>query len=436
MLLEKNKNILYMSKCITTLEPFYKNLKKELDDGHNNIKKRYRIITTISSVIIFIIVGWMLYNLYHEKSGSKLDEIIVKLLLALIGLLIISIVLTYWLYDSNYNTTEIYKNIANVKQVCHYQPKIKKVKPPLSEMNPNTGKTIDTTVKDFYWPCVYRPYRSNNKGTYYESCYMLQEAVDIGFRGFSLEINNKDNQVVVGKNIKIDDCFNIIKKGYSNDLPTLLFFEISYGNINYLHLDLYNKIQSHFGDKLLFIQQGFNGMGSKFLLNDVPIKDTLGKYIIVTNLFPTNNTYFNGIINSVIADNYQYMHRFDYTKSHLKKGIMYNMVDTKKFTTDNKLYTTAVIPKKNVGMNIKDCNKYGIQFSFIDLTTFRGDSSNPTNDSIKFFVKSDSTLVLKPSKLRYFPKKIQQTVKQSKALSYGPVKIPHWNGFIPKHITF
>ena len=147
-------------------------------------------------------------------------------------------------------------------------------------------------------------------------------------------------------------------------------------------------------------------MGGLYSLPNVPIKDTLGKYIILTNKYPLNNFNLNSIVNGVINKNRQYIKKYNYT-SRSANGLGNEIVDINKFKNNNKEYMTITIPSNMTQVNIEDCDKFGIQLSLIDMLGFKGYTNNRTYQSLKKLEKSNESLRLKPDNLRYFPPKFK-----------------------------
>ena len=398
---------------------FTKKLKKVNEDSN-------KYITLMNTVINFVIMVIVMYFLYEQKNPENniFKNYILYALLLILGLILCKIFVIFLFWFLGYASPEMKRLIAIVKDRC--DPLIKIPVTPiktLSVNNPNTNKQLDLLVRDFYWPGAYRPYRMMNNGKIYDSLYKLNENVNRNFRVLTFEVNSKNNDLVIGSNLKVDDTFKIIKNGYQKSLPTILFFEISYGDINSLHEILFNKIQKHFGDKLLFLQQGFVGMGGLYSLPNVPIKDTLGKYIILTNKYPLNNFNLNSIVNGVINKNRQYIKKYNYT-SRSANGLGNEIVDINKFKNNNKEYMTITIPSNMTQVNIEDCDKFGIQLSLIDMLGFKGYTNNRTYQSLKKLEKSNESLRLKPDNLRYFPPKQFKPNPQNPNLVMNPNKNP------------
>ena len=411
----------------------YSDFDAKLVDAHKNITAKTKILNFVINVVI-IICGGIYYLSFHpditSRNMSFISEIMGYVLILILVLIIIKIVLNYTLWKTNYDDLD--KDVSILKLKCSHQPKITQIKPQLLDINPNTNENIDLYIRDFYWPSVYHPYVSLNGTKEFESLMTLENNLQMGFRAIGLEVKENDNKITIGNSLDIGKCFQKIKTTlYNNDLPIILFFELSYGDSNPYHQQLYDSINKYFGDKLLFIQQGFNGYGGKFTLPNIPIKSTLGKYIIVLNTYPTVNTNLNSITNGVIADNYQLIKKINYTKTEQENGIEHDIIDTQKFIHDNQTFITATIPSGSPDVNVLNANSFGVQFCFLDAKVYKGLTSNHTNNSIKYFVNKKETLILKPAKQRYFPSKKLIVVKQNKALSYKPVKIDNMNGFIP-----
>tara|TARA_B100000780_G_scaffold276484_2_gene245133 strand:- start:1797 stop:3080 length:1284 start_codon:yes stop_codon:yes gene_type:complete len=414
---------------------------KKLADAHNNITlntQTYNIVvyfSIISCGLIILFKDFFLNALGISSNINAKHYLLLYLLLFLLALILIKILLNYLLWDNNYNN--LGKDVSILKSRCSYQPKISQIKPQLLDLNPNTNENIDLFIRDFYWPSIYRPYISLNGTTEFESLLTLENNLEMGFRAIGLEIKESNNKITIGNSLDIGECFKKIKTTlYNNDLPIVLFFELSYGDSSAYHQQLYDNINKYFGDKLLFIQQGFNGYGGKFILPNIPIKSTLGKYIIVLNTYPTSNSNLNSITNGVIADNYQLIKKINYTKTEQENGIEHDVIDTQKFIHDNQTFITATVPSGNPDVNLLNANSFGVQFCFLDAKVYKGLTSNNTNNSIKFFINKKQTLVTKPPDQRFFPSKKMTIIKQNTALSYKPVKIDNMNGFIPHGSSF
>lgn len=397
------------------------------NDFTNNLKKinekSNKYINLMNTLINFVIIIIVLFFLYEQKNQDNqiFKKYILFALLFILVLILAKIVVIFLFWFLGFASPKMKKLLSIVKDRCDPLIKI-----PITSLdkfsvtNPNTNRPLDLCIRDFYWPGVYRPYRTINKGKIFDSLYKLNENVGRNFRALSFEVNNKGNNLVIGNSLKLDDTFNIIKKGFQKNLPTILYFELNYGNINSLHEQLYSKILKFFGDKLLFVQQGFVGMGGIYSLPNIPIKETLGKYIIITNKYPTNNLNLNSIINGVMKKDRQYIKKFNYTSSTANRGINYNLVNIKRFIDDNKKFMTIAIPSNMTEVNIADCKKNGIQIALVDMLAYKGYTTNRTYNSLKEWEDSKKSLILKPDNLRYFPPKVFKPVKQNPKLVMNP----------------
>ena len=397
------------------------------NDFTNNLKKinekSNKYISLMNTLINFVIIVIVLFFLYEQKNQDNqiFKKYILFALLFILVLILAKIVVIFLFWFLGFASPKMKRLLATVKDRC--DPLIKIPVTSLNKFsvtNPNTNAPLDLCIRDFYWPGVHRPYRTINNGKIYDSLYKLNENISRNFRALSFEVNNKGNELVIGNSLKLDDTFNIIKNGFQKNLPTILYFELNYGNINSLHEQLYSKILKFFGDKLLFVQQGFVGMGGIYSLPNIPIKETLGKYIIITNKYPTNNLNLNSIINGVMKKDRQYINKFNYTSSTANRGINYNLVNIKRFVDNNKKYMTISIPSNMTEVNISDCKKNGIQIALVDMLAYKGYTTNRTYNSLKEWQDSKKSLILKPDNLRYFPPKSFKPVKQNPKLVMNP----------------
>ena len=402
-----------MSKKSLDYNDYYKDFVQRLKDAKKN-----KILSGVEVLnwLLVIGIGIIIIVLFIEKKDEVLKYSLIVISLGIIlkiGLLI------YFYYNSYANDT-IKKDISILSERCN--PKVELSTASIqqtTDTNPNTNKTIDLCVRDYYWMGIHRPYMSTET---LEDINMLETNLQKNFRAMSLEVKNSNNELTIGNTLKIDDVFKKIKTVYKANLPTILYLQISYGNISYYHEELYNKIMKHFGDKLLFLQQGFVGMGGIYSLPSVPIKDTVGKYIILVDCdYPTNSFNFNSIINGATTKNRQYIKKFNYTNSDVRNGIKYNN-NTKNLIEHNKEYMSIVVPIENTQMNAQDCFQNGMQIILMDMLNYKGFSNNYTNISLKKWMSENKSLVLKDKKLRYFPPKKIEIKSQNKDLSFASRK--------------
>ena len=415
---------------------YYKDLIKKLAEGKRNIAIWYNTINSVINVILIVLI---VYFFYKIKGKGEISSNVLYILLLIIGIICILIFPTSWLlYKYFYNSSSINNDLGNTKNLCHAITTIPNKTPTLQIQNPIANSMMDLSVKDFFWASCYKPYRVENNGIYNDSKYMLKEAMEMGFRSMYLNVGYKTDKLVIGdvEGIDISEAFDIIDSKYTTAVPSILVFNIKYGDKKDIHQKLYNIIEKKFGSKRLGVSYSNNGLSGTNLINNLPIKDALGKYIIILTGYPTSNEQLNYITNGVMSTKFQQFNVLNYSKSNEKKGITSNIVNIKGFIEDNKKYMNGVIPNKTE-INVEDCNKYGVNFCFLDLTLYKGETSNRTYNSILQF--KDNCLVEKPKELIYFPPPPKKIIPQNKDLSYAPRKlevpgtIP---GFVPSFLTY
>lgn len=419
---------------IKTGTDYYNDLIKKLADGKKNISFWYNSINSIINVILIILIVYFFYKI--EGTISMNSSYII---LIVIGIIMLFIFPTSWLmYKYFYNTNAINNDLGNTKNLCHAITIIPNKTPSLQIENPIANSMMDLSIKDFYWASCYKPYRVENNGIYNDSKYMLKEAMDMGFRSMYLNVDYKNKKLVIGdvEGIDINEAFDIIDSKYTTAVPSVLVFNIKYGDKKDIHQKLYNIIENKFGSRRLGVSYSNNGLNGTNLINNLAVKDALGKYIIIFTGYPTSNEQLNYIVNGVMSPKFQQFNVINYSKSNEKRGITSNIVDIKGFKEDNKKYMNGVIPNKTE-INVEDCNKYGINFCFLDLTLYKGETSNRTYNSILQF--KDNCVIEKPKELIYFPPPPKKIIPQNKDLSYAPRKldVPGTpSGFVPSFLTY
>lgn len=419
---------------IKTGTDYYNDLIKKLADGKKNISFWYNSINSIINIILIILIVYFFYKIEGNISMNSS-----YIILIVIGIIMLFIFPTSWLmYKFFYNTNEINNDLGNTKNLCHAITIIPNKTPSLQIENPIANSMMDLSIKDFYWASCYKPYRVENNGIYNDSKYMLKEAMDMGFRSMYLNVDYKNKKLVIGdiEGIDINEAFDIIDSKYTTAVPSILVFNIKYGDKKDIHQKLYNIIENKFGSRRLGVSYSNNGLNGTNLINNLAVKDALGKYIIIFTGYPTSNEQLNYIVNGVMSPKFQQFNVINYSKSNEKRGITSNVVDIKGFKEDNKKYMNGVIPNKTE-INVEDCNKYGINFCFLDLTLYKGETSNRTYNSILQF--KDNCIIEKPKELIYFPPPPKKIIPQNKDLSYAPRKldVPGTpSGFVPSFLTY
>jgi hypothetical protein len=90
------------------------------------------------------------------------------------------------------------------------------------------------------------------------------------------------------KPLKLEDCFEMISNvGWikSNNFPLILYLKIKTDNIYCLE-KVANMYLRKFSNRIIDKKYGFNGQDGKFPVREIPIKETLGKIILVTDIYP------------------------------------------------------------------------------------------------------------------------------------------------------
>ena len=99
----------------------------------------------------------------------------------------------------------------------------------------------------------------------------------------------KTNNLQLGiKPLKLEDCFDMIANvGWikSNNFPLILYLKIKTDNIYCLE-KIANMYLRKFSNRIINKKYGFNGQDGKFPARLIPINETLGKIILVTDIYP------------------------------------------------------------------------------------------------------------------------------------------------------
>jgi hypothetical protein len=251
--------------------------------------------------------------------------------------------------------------------------------------------------------------------------------------------------------LNIDNCFKIIRKYAwinNSNYPLILYLNINTNNRLVLS-KLSQSLNNIFFGKFINKKYGFSGRGGFFPFGQIPIKELMGNISIITNKYPiigSLDEFINGTVNS----NYKYISEIQYSPStQLFGGIISKRSNISELINNNMFNITIIDSIKNNDINIKysgeclfvqnfrnpktdifnadseDCQKLGCQIILMNYQLF-DENMKKYYDFFK-----NSSLVLKPEKLRYIEKPKPILSNQNIKASYEPrnISVKGWYNY-------
>ena len=317
------------------------------------------------------------------------------------------------------------------------------------------GQIMDLCLRDFHIASAYRPYQP--AGQTYDICSYkaIKEIIDKGARFHYLDIwssnpiNHFDNSAYpiirnktlmpeYGKALLFQKVCDIYKKHSWVDTkyPLILYLNLNYTVVNnrfVLH-KIAEILWNTFNENLIGVEYSF----SKKNIGDIPIKKTLGKVIILTNVYPIEGN-LQELVNGVISENIQTSGKLiKLNDGHLTHGgIKAVSLNTESIIDYNKTNLGIVIPPDvtntmnigNPGIDIlqiphEEPHKiYG--FNIVAMNYQK--PGKERDDYINFF--KESSLILKEDKLRYIPCPLPEIKLQNVKASFAPRNVNFQNGY-------
>ena len=420
------------------------NIKTLID----NIKYNKHVLHGIFYIIIFyfIFIGIyfflnFIYKMYYIIKNLLLDnEFIVNLDLLSNNCVIDGV------YPTNKKVNELDNTISTDLNTGE---KIKTINGiPVQYLNTNLNTYIDLILADFYWASSYKTYIpsgiNRSKPTY--------EAIKQAFTKFnvrSVYLDVYSNSTTIGdvdaipivktdllyynfKALDFLNCLEVIKRyGWydesTSSMPIILYLNLNFNSDSIMYEKIYYALMKVFWNHLLDKKYSFAGRSNIFPVGKVLMKDTIGKIVIISNVYPTRtklDEIINGYSNSAnisycyISNNT--IDQKDYgglTVTSSSTDLINNHKTNIEFIYSDNLINTSNVSNSKVDLsnpNFNDCIQYGVQFIMMSL--FLPDSN--LNDWYKFFKQNNFKMVLKQKTLRYIETNNSTLVQQNPLLNF------------------
>lgn len=296
----------------------------------------------------------------------------------------------------------------------------------------------DLKVCDFYWASSRKSYLP--QGQSYDVCSYdaIMLNLKAGARLINLDVYNDNNNPVIrnktsmplyGNNLDFNKCLQIIKTyGWRNasNYPLILYLEIHTDSRIVLY-KIYQALKQNFPDKFLNKKYSYSGKNNQFPLGQIPIKETLGKLIIITDKYPLIGN-LNELVNGTTQSGQEYIIVKDYSAGNERfGGLASKSSDMQSLINYNKFNLTIIDPQGEDTMRniynpkvdlfnapFEDCAKFGCQLVMINYQLF--------DDKMKKYYETfkNKGLILKPPELRYIDKPPTKINKQNKKATFAP----------------
>ncbi len=232
------------------------------------------------------------------------------------------------------------------------------------------------------------------------------------------------------KPILLEDCLQVISKYAWNDygaksLPLFLYLRF-HVNQKVIYQKTYQYIDEYFGKYLADKLYGFNERNHLFPVSKMPIRNALGKMILLTNVYPTY-TILDEIINCNVEDKLSSIKMKEFKKDYViydKQGLLIDYTKDD-IITDNRMNINFFYTKPNQSYDKGDAeaqSKAGLfNPSFNEVAKYGGQSAllypyvpDQNNEiMLKFFARYPKKLVLKRPFLRYITSKEKEVAKST-----------------------
>lgn len=287
---------------------------------------------------------------------------------------------------------------------------------------------------DFYISASYKSYLPCTNYYDYASTQSIQKLLQTGVRYIDLDIFNKDfsscSEPIICAGDEVGNwkyttsitldmaCETIAKSAFSSNVVSNpgdpLFINLNFKT--WYNTSTISKcagvIKRHFQHKLLSKKFGYQGRYTSKNLATTPIKELIGKVIIITSgkIIDTDMDEICNL-NSDTASNLRNL-----TNVQVKDS--YDPNELKEY---NKRNLTRVIPafngRKKDNFNFYTAYYLGCQFICMNFT-------EPTDFMLEYAKRfKKCSFILKPYKLRYRPILIKAPLKQTKKVSFAPKKV-------------
>ena len=322
---------------------------------------------------------------------------------------------------------------------------------PVRYKNKNSNTYEDLLLCDFYYPGSYNTYLANTplngtpdtKAIVYSFTEFKTRVVTFDiFSDIENEFSEKANPIVRSIHLKegakyltIDECFETINAhawipNNNNEIAYPLFLVLNFNfddNNIFFYKKIKEKIYQYFQKYFIDKRYGYNGYNGTNYISKAPMRECLGKIIIITNKYPVGP--LNELVNCSIEKNK--MNESEETKKKSEKKPPNNSIEINEYKSSyvdfqamgvsqdygkTELFNTCKTnimffytnPNKNyenpeqakAGLfnpKFKDCAQYGIQGTLMHLYL----PDNNLNEWYMYFLnKSNFDPVLKAESLR------------------------------------
>ncbi len=335
---------------------------------------------------------------------------------------------------------------------------------PVSYYNNDTQQYEDLYIRDFYYLGSYYSYLAGSPASSPPDLNALKDVVkDFKCRILHLDIDyDPVERVPIAKNpkspesgtLKLDVCFDMISKYAWSDygeksLPLFLYLRFNETSPKKeLYQKTYGYIEEYFGAYLANMVYGFNERNHLFPVSKMPIRDALGRVIILTNIYPTY-TILDEVIHCNVEDPLSSIKMKEFKKEYAtydKQGLLIDstakdLIEANRngmtfyYTLPNESYDGADESKAGLfNPNFYEIAKYGAQSAL--LYVYLPDSNHV--DIRKFFEETSTKgVILKDPSLRKLHGKSVKSVESSAADLTPPTEtISAMNELISYNPTF
>jgi len=396
---------------------------------------------------------------------SKLGYLSSTISNTVVGLFIVSyLAITLYNFVNGIVISNIYKRVENGLQVFQNPSYAVGWKDIATQyFNPNFDSNMDLSVADFYWPASRKSYSAIGDSWDFPSYDAIRSVLEKGARVIHLDIYSLDSSIIdtnavpivrnqtinpLAQPLDFKKCLQVIHDNAwikNANYPLILYLDIQSNVTGKDGQPIYNKyclyqigrdILDVFSNKLINKIYGFNGRDNKYTLGQIPIKDTLGKIAIISNVYPTVGI-LDELIHGVANDTQQFNQLVPYSDVNRRfGGLGVTLTDKQSAIQHNYKYLSIVKPVTRMNIfnffepkddlyNIEptDAWSFGCQIVLMNYQLF--DTNMQTY--IKMF--ADTCLVVKPDNLRLIPKPPTKIEPQAKHLYFGPMKLQETGWF-------
>ena len=305
-------------------------------------------------------------------------------------------------------------------------------------------KILEKGARFLYFDVYFMPGENFNQNFYSSNAKIIVQSVIDGKRNVLINCGKKNQYLL------LDDVFKLLKnnawKG-KEDYPLLVYLNILLPPLQSFEYGIFESINTHLKDRLLNPIYSFQNKN----IADAPLKDLLGKVVILTNRKPINanlNEFVNGIINNETSNTY----RYDMNQKIIDSGGVANlfvnqedginkcknilyMVVTESTPNEKNVFSPKIDIKND---EPKEAFDFGIQIFCMNyqiygenMKAYLTTELNPEEFKGKTF--ANSGFIRKPANMISLPTPPQVFFKQNPALgltnpavvsssSYAPVK--------------